>query len=322
MNEETTLKQTSSAEIVTKEGYGVLLSQARESKGLTIEQVASQLRLSPKQISQMEMQDSNAFPTAVYTRAHLRGYARLVGLDESLVVERFNQTIGLNETDPKKFVSQTSQGLTAHKTEVVISNKKGRGLTYLLFALLVLVVGSTGWYFYNSYKAEQQAKQIAIEQAMLAEQQRQAEEEKLRAEALKKEQERLEALKAQQEKEKALLAQKEREKNRPLVATVNGKHQVVLFVPEAGTNAPKISFVVKEGSNNKSWIGSYDEMGRLVFNKTLSGGQAEEISVKLPLRLSFGDMSIVSLTINGRPIEFRQQLQKAGTRHLIVRAKK
>ena len=49
--------------------YGKLLTEARESKGLSVEQVASQLRLSAKQIIGLESGDPSAFASVVYTRA-------------------------------------------------------------------------------------------------------------------------------------------------------------------------------------------------------------------------------------------------------------
>lgn len=63
--------------------YGGLLRIARENKELSIDQVSSQLRISPDQIEGLESDNYKVFPTPVYARAHLRSYARLLGIDEA-----------------------------------------------------------------------------------------------------------------------------------------------------------------------------------------------------------------------------------------------
>ena len=60
--------------------YGGLLRIARENKELSIDQVSSQLRISPDQIEGLESDNYKVFPTPVYARAHLRSYARLLGV--------------------------------------------------------------------------------------------------------------------------------------------------------------------------------------------------------------------------------------------------
>lgn len=60
---------------------GEQLRAAREAAGLTQEDIAAKLKLSPRQISAIETGDWNALPERTFTRGFMRSYARLVSLD-------------------------------------------------------------------------------------------------------------------------------------------------------------------------------------------------------------------------------------------------
>jgi cytoskeleton protein RodZ len=62
---------------------GMRLRAARESAGLSVEDVASKLKLSVRQVNAIEIEDWDALPERTFTRGFVRGYARLVGIDES-----------------------------------------------------------------------------------------------------------------------------------------------------------------------------------------------------------------------------------------------
>lgn len=80
--------------------YGGLLRIARENKELSIDQVSSQLRISPDQIEGLESDNYKVFPTPVYARAHLRSYARLLGVDEAKIISLFNAALAPDDKDP------------------------------------------------------------------------------------------------------------------------------------------------------------------------------------------------------------------------------
>ena len=60
---------------------GDMLRQARERAGLTQDDIANKLKLSPRQISAIETGDWSALPERTFTRGFMRSYARLVALD-------------------------------------------------------------------------------------------------------------------------------------------------------------------------------------------------------------------------------------------------
>ncbi|MES2831209.1 MAG: RodZ domain-containing protein [Pseudomonadota bacterium] len=60
---------------------GANLAAARQAYGLTIEQIANQLNLAPRQIVALESDDYAALPAAAIARGFFRSYAKLMRLD-------------------------------------------------------------------------------------------------------------------------------------------------------------------------------------------------------------------------------------------------
>lgn len=65
---------------------GALLRSAREAGGLTIDAVAQQLKLAPRQVRAIEDGDFTHLPGRTFVRGFIRNYARLVRLDADSVL--------------------------------------------------------------------------------------------------------------------------------------------------------------------------------------------------------------------------------------------
>lgn len=74
-------------------GPGSILREERERRGLGIEEVASQLRLSRRQIEALEMDDYAALPGNVFVRGFIRNYARLLQLDPAPLCEAIRDAL-------------------------------------------------------------------------------------------------------------------------------------------------------------------------------------------------------------------------------------
>jgi cytoskeleton protein RodZ len=62
-------------------GPGARLKLAREAAGLSLEQVAAQLKLAPRQVRALEDEDFAQLPGRTFARGFVRNYARLLNLD-------------------------------------------------------------------------------------------------------------------------------------------------------------------------------------------------------------------------------------------------
>lgn len=67
---------------------GVVLRQAREAAGLSVEQAAAQLRMTVRSVANLESDDWSSLGAPVFVRGQLRSYARLLNVDiEPLIGE-------------------------------------------------------------------------------------------------------------------------------------------------------------------------------------------------------------------------------------------
>ncbi|MBO6826366.1 MAG: DUF4115 domain-containing protein [Sneathiella sp.] len=127
---------------------GENLRDERERQGLTLHDVAEQLRLRPKQIEALENGDYDSLPGHTFVAGFLRSYANLLRLDAIAIVELYRSESQVG-TQPAElaFPEPTSEGRIP-----------GSGL--ILAALLLVAALFAGWYFYleeNRLELEQVA---------------------------------------------------------------------------------------------------------------------------------------------------------------------
>lgn len=87
MSEQMTSSGTPSAAAAgAPQTAGAMVRAAREAMGLTLDAVAQQLRLAPRQVTALEEDDFARLPGRTFVRGFLRNYARLVRVDPEKVL--------------------------------------------------------------------------------------------------------------------------------------------------------------------------------------------------------------------------------------------
>jgi len=76
------------------ESIGDFFKQVRETKGLTVEEVASKTRIRADFVKALEEGNFAKLPDQVFARGFVRSYARSLGLDEEDAIHRFIQSAG------------------------------------------------------------------------------------------------------------------------------------------------------------------------------------------------------------------------------------
>ncbi len=69
--------------------FGSFLKHARETRGVSLQQVAETTRISARVLAALERNDASKLPGGIFSRAFVRSYAREVGLDPETAVARF-----------------------------------------------------------------------------------------------------------------------------------------------------------------------------------------------------------------------------------------
>lgn len=70
---------------------GEQLKNARESIGVSIEEVAEDLKVRPTQVENIEAGNSEAFDDVFYLKYFIRDYAKYLGLNKEDLVDEFNE---------------------------------------------------------------------------------------------------------------------------------------------------------------------------------------------------------------------------------------
>ena len=70
---------------------GLKLKEKREQNGLSIEEVAEDLKMRPTQISSIEEGKTEDFKDVFYLKYFIRDYAKYLGLDSEKILDEFNE---------------------------------------------------------------------------------------------------------------------------------------------------------------------------------------------------------------------------------------
>ena len=73
---------------------GVTLRKAREVRGMSLKEVAAALNLSPVALQDLESGAFDRLPGHTFARGYIRAYAKLLGMDQELLVREFDQATG------------------------------------------------------------------------------------------------------------------------------------------------------------------------------------------------------------------------------------
>ncbi len=124
---------------------GVKLAAQREAMGWTIEQVAEQLKLAPRQVLALEQGDFAALPNAAVVRGFVRAYAKVVKLDAAPLVAMIAQDVPETSND-----SAARRDKPATFTAVRFPTANKRRLPLGALAVVgVLLVGAFGAYRFD-----------------------------------------------------------------------------------------------------------------------------------------------------------------------------
>jgi cytoskeleton protein RodZ len=81
------------AEAAPRPGAGQLLRAARLERGLSIEDVARQLRLSVRQVTALEEDDYSKLSSITFLRGFVRNYAKLLQMDAAPLLQRVQESL-------------------------------------------------------------------------------------------------------------------------------------------------------------------------------------------------------------------------------------
>ncbi len=276
---------------------GGALRTNREKQGLSVQTVASRLRLSVKQIEALESDNFDALPEPTIVRGFIRNYAKQLGISFEPLLDAYNVLVP--DKAPQSFTVPPAP--YAGSRQYKKPNLKG-----LLPMLLVVLLGAGVWLFYQSYIEKPNPVAPTASKLPAPEPLPQA--------ALPAGERQPEASDAQSATTEITLPPG----NTATPATVtevaptpapqvNADTQMTQSpsaAPSEGTaavapvNATKVS-KLEFSATQETWISVTDANGKEIFNKILFAGNHEVFEAPPPLNVVIGNASGTSLSVNG-----------------------
>lgn len=124
---------------------GQKLKDKREENGLSIEEVAEDLKMRPSQIMSIEDGKKEDFQDVFYLKYFIRDYAKYLGLDSEKILDEFNEYL-FDETSkiPVDIIEKAKQEKINIKEELAspyTSVKKGKnGIPKVVIGLILIVI--------------------------------------------------------------------------------------------------------------------------------------------------------------------------------------
>ncbi len=144
---------------------GEALKEQRENIGLSIDEVATDLKLRPAQIEAIENGDKEAFKDIFYLKYFIRDYSKYLGLNYENMIDEFNEflfdyTSKISIEDIKKAQKQVDIKEAKEKKKIsspyTIERKHRLNVspivTYIVIGLIIL---GLGYYIISSFQGDE-----------------------------------------------------------------------------------------------------------------------------------------------------------------------
>ena len=284
---------------------GGVLKTKREKQGLSVHDVASNLKISGRQIESIEADQFALLPEATIVRGFIRNYAKLLKIQAEPLLDAYSVLVPTKE--PLAFMLKPSS------TMKVGGYKKPKTARYVTVALLLLLALGA-WFFYQSY-IQKPSPTLPTEDVETIESLPQP------------------ALPAAERQEQSIdltLPAPEATDVAPAETTVNPASSSEITPAAANvaldnTLAPSSSLVeakpaeaniaeanpfepdagmakLEFNANQETWISVVDANGKQLYNKTIFAGSRESFNAKPPINVVIGNASGVAMNINNKPL--------------------
>jgi cytoskeleton protein RodZ len=129
--------------------FGEQLRRERETRGIALEAITDSTKISSRHLNALEQEQFDRLPGGVFNRGIVRGYARVVGLDEETWVDRFTsayQASGMVIQDDADWVKFAENVV---RQRALDNARQTMRLRWAGVFLLLLLIAGLGWFVYH-----------------------------------------------------------------------------------------------------------------------------------------------------------------------------
>ncbi|QOJ23141.1 MAG: helix-turn-helix domain-containing protein [Gammaproteobacteria bacterium] len=307
-----------SASVVQSIGH--LLRNARTAKGLSIDDVSRQLRLSAQQIEAIEKEDFERLPGRTFLRGFIRNYANLVQLDPAPLMQMLPEST--------RVVSTYERTPFKNKQISFSSNREKPGNHSLIIASILFVIVLGAYFLFENGGWNKNSDVSAASEETKTESATASVEIQLPLSAAVKN-----ATDAQINKASEIVHAARSPENAETLPDTKTDTAVIEVKPaveknektEKAEKIEKTEKADKKATTEKntghlyfkftadSWVKVVDGTGTPVFEQLKKGGSEQTVTGKRPLSIVIGNASGVNLTYNDKEIDISLYKKQGGT---------
>ena len=128
---------------------GAQLAAQREAMGWTVEQIAEQLKLAPRQVRALESGDYAALPNLAVVRGFVRAYAKVVKLDATPLVAMIEVEVPTPDPAPAPRRDLSQASFTGSRFPSM-GERSAKPAPWLVGVAAAVVIAAAGGYAYQS----------------------------------------------------------------------------------------------------------------------------------------------------------------------------
>ncbi|MDA1947989.1 DUF4115 domain-containing protein [Bacillus cereus] len=295
---------------------GQKLKEAREAKGLSIDQLHEITKIQKRHLVAIEEGNYDVLPGAFYARAFIKQYADAVGLNgEELLVEH-QSTIPQSE---KREVPQVSTGQKTQETMQKSSSWPiADHMPKILVALLVIAVGVVIWFVFQALTGKDDEKVPSAQSEKI-------EVQKAKDSPLDTKKDEVKAEEPKKEEPKKEEPKKEEPKKEEQPAQPTGQQEVKVVGTTGKVSTLEIhnnkTLELEISAKGTSYVDVKDDAGNEILNTTVQSGQTEkrDVSTLKEVRLNIGSAPNVEIKLNGQVLAFPLDPQKEYHQRLVIK---
>src|SRR3989440_13050798 len=143
------------SEVNMTEAVGAELKNAREARGLSVSEVAQQLKFAPRQLEALEQERFDLLPGGTFARGMVRSYARLLKLPAEPLLKAIAD----------RFQAPDANNLAARYSQPVPFSDSARRSTFVYLGVSLAVLGLGSIIAYQWYREHNAVTQLASKRA-------------------------------------------------------------------------------------------------------------------------------------------------------------
>lgn len=129
--------------------FGEDLRKEREARGIAIESITDATKISGRHLVALEEEHFDVLPGGVFNKGIVRGYARVVGLDENTWVDRFMSAYQESGQLKDDDVSWIEFAENISKGRVDDGPRPDMRLRWAGVAVLLVLLSALGWFVWH-----------------------------------------------------------------------------------------------------------------------------------------------------------------------------